>query len=213
MNIKIGFNHAEHSKLHNHKKGDGFDDWVDINNAMFGYSDTRLKWPEIDDIVKERQQSIGIDVRPEMFYKLFAGSETFSELNAINLYRYDVNMLSKVENNLGDIITAFSGISFVEMSHYDHLQELIFALGGDPSNIEYSNEELIYLKNMSTDHFTALDTAIKSENDTIDAINEVFDMLSLCQQSRTRTICEQLLSKQIADEKLHITVFDNLRKM
>lgn len=196
--------------LINRKHGDGFDDLVTINNQMFGYSDTRLKWPEVYEIVKERNQGIGLDIKAEWFYELLGGTAGYSELNAITLYRYDVNT---IQNDKGDIITAFSGISFVEMEHYDHIQELIIALGGDPNTIIYSNSELNRLKVESDGYMKALDTAIKSENDTIDEINRIGELLSSCNPSQTRTICEEVLAKQLADEKWHLMTFYNLRKM
>lgn len=183
-------------QLKHNFKGDGFDDWVTDMNWLFGYTDRSLDYPEVDGIKKNA------GIKPEWFYEVFAGTPGFSELNAIRLYRSDVNKFD-------DIATDMAGISMVEMEHYDHLQELILALGGKPDTVSYENSDLMVATGKSIDVNSALRIGIQSERDTI---KEYQHIISLCNEqpdSETKDICIQLLNKLIADERKHIEILQS----
>lgn len=182
------------TKLKHDMSGDGFDDWVMSVNWAFGYLDQTIDFPEVDDAKP------GDGIEPEWFLEALAGTPDFSELNAIKLYRADVNKFD-------DIATVFSGISFVEMMHYDHLQEFILAIGGQVDNIPYSNKVLARLNEKSKNNKAALRVAIKGEQDTIDEYNRIMAKCKAAKDSVTKTLALQLLNKLIADEKTHIKFF------
>lgn len=180
-------------------KGDGFDDLTTIMNWAFGYSDKTLAFPEADDV----KPNMGID--PEWFMEVLAGTPGFSEINAIRLYRADTNKFD-------DIATLFSGISFVEMQHYDHLQELILALGGKVDDITYTNTDLAIANEQSDTPRNALNVAIKSEQDTIKEYQRIIKLCNKVKNSKTKEIAIQILNKLIADEKKHIQLLQEQLK-
>lgn len=183
------------------KKGDQFDPWVMSVNFLFGYMDQTYDFPEVDGI------SGNDEVKAEWFYPILAGTPDYSELNAIRLYRADVNKFD-------DIATIFSGISFVEMQHYDHLQEFILALGGKVDNIPYTNEELVKSNEASKDNRSALQEAIQGEKDTIAEYERLKSLVNEVTDSKTKEVALQLLNKLIADERKHIEVFtDKMRTL
>lgn len=182
------------TKLKHDMKGDGFDDWVMSVNWAFGYLDQTIDFPEVDDA------KAGDGIEPEWFYEALAGTPDFSELNAIKLYRADVNKFD-------DVATVFSGISFVEMMHYDHLQEFILAIGGQVDNIPYSNKVLAKLNDKSKSNKAALRVAIQGEKDTIAEYNRIITKCNAAKDSVTKALALQLLNKLIADEQTHIQFF------
>lgn len=194
MNIGSMQKNMSTTTLRHDKKGDGFDDWVMAVNQLFGYSDKTIDYPEVDE-VKPNQ-----GIQPEWFYGVMAGPADFSEINAIKLYRSNVNKHD-------DVATLFSGVSFVEMQHYDHLQELILALGGKPDTIAYDNSTFVKLSTDSKDNVSALKIAIQGEKDTIAEYRRIKLLCREAKDSPTKMVALQLLNKLIADEKVHLQLY------
>lgn len=186
--------------LKHNMKGDQFDDWVMTSNWLFGYLDQTLDFPEVDNVKS------GQGIEPEWFYDVLAGTPDYSELNAIRQYRANTNKFD-------DVATIFSGVSFVEMMHYDHLQEFILALGGQVDNIPYQNTELVKINEASVDNRTALQVAIKGEEDTIKEYERLKELCGNAEDSPTKEVAFQLLNKLIADERKHIAVFKDALSM
>lgn len=99
------------------KHGDAFDPLIASQNKLFGFSDINFDWPNTD----LAQPNDGVD--PELFYNVANGTPDYSEINAIQFYR---NMAEKYDN----VATAYSGVSIVEMQHWDKVKDFINKIGG-----------------------------------------------------------------------------------
>lgn len=173
------------------QKGDAFDPLVTTQNRLFGYSDVTVEWPNMDFV----NANDGID--PEVFYNIIQGVDDHSEFNAIYFYR-------NIAEIYDEVATAFSGVSFVEMQHWDKLKDLTNKLGGNIYSYAYNNAELISITERSVDAKEAIREAIKSEQRTIDEYMSIQDYLNSLPESISRTLSLALIKKLIADETYHV---------
>lgn len=173
------------------KHGDAFDTLITAQNKLFGFSDINFDWPNTD----LAQPNDGVD--PELFYNVANGTPDYSEINAIQFYR---NMAEKYDN----VATAYSGVSIVEMQHWDKVKDFINKIGGDVYIVKYDNSGLISITERAIDPISAIKESIRSEKDTINEYEYIKSKIENESMTVTQQIAVLLLNKLIADETYHI---------
>lgn len=173
------------------KHGDAFDPLITAQNKLFGFSDINFDWPNTD----LAQPNDGVD--PELFYNVANGTPDYSEINAIQFYR---NMAEKYDN----VATAYSGVSIVEMQHWDKVKDFINKIGGDVYIVKYDNSDLISITERAIDPISAIKESIRSEKDTINEYEYIKSQIENESMTVTQQIAVLLLNKLIADETYHI---------
>lgn len=165
--------------------------------ALYGpFSDESIEFPEVDGL----KQNAGI--KPDWFYEAYLSPYNHSEFEAITEY---------IQNNqtfvsYPDASYAFLGIATIEMRHYDHLGEFIKALGGELHH--YFDNSMVPI-NRTIDE--AIDHAIGGEQNTIANYQKVLGLVMACPPSKSRNIAEQLITKLIRDEELHVQILNRLK--
>ena len=162
-------------------------------NAM-RYSDPEVIYPEYD----KAQPNDGVD--PEDFEEVYNGDNDFSEINAI----YQYISQEAIFEDLGELMM---GVALTEMKHADKLGDFILKIGGDTKK-GWSNKDVSF----GTTAKEALDFAISAERKTIAYYVDL--KLRLQQKEETTetiVIAVQLLSKLIADEKVHLQLFRSMK--
>ncbi len=163
-------------------------------NAM-KYSDSDILYPDFGDVKP------GEGVEPSWFYEVYRGTNNFSELTAIHQY------ISQ-EALFDDIGELMMGIALVEMKHMDKLGDFILALKGEVTQ-EYDTQYVSYGKSARE----AVQLGIDSETNTIAEYNKILEKVKALPQNKTTVTSFQLLSKLIADETHHLSLFrDWLKK-
>ncbi|MCC8197966.1 MAG: hypothetical protein LIP06_05160 [Tannerellaceae bacterium] len=157
-------------------------------NAM-KYSRSDILYPDFGDVKP------GEGVEPEWFYEVYRGTNNFSELTAINQY------ISQ-EALFDDIGELMMGIALVEMKHMDKLGDFILSLRGQVTQ-EYDTRYVAYGKNARE----AVQLGIESETSTIAEYNKLLKKVKELPVNKTTLTTFQLLSKLIADETHHISLF------
>ncbi len=141
------------------------------------------------------------DIDPSWFAESYKGSSSASEFNAIQLYLADIEL----DKDMQDL---FAGIAKCEMTHYDKLQGLIKSLGGSLI-VDYSNAQLNDNIRNSKDIQSALRLAIDGEEATNKVYYEVRDRVQGATDTDTKSYILALLDKLIADEKVHIKLYND----
>lgn len=178
------------------RSGNAYESMTDSINFIGKYSDSRFQFPDIDSITDNG----GIEA--DWFKPAYSGSEDFSELNAIQLYR-------AFNDTYDELSEMFLGVAIVEMGHMEKLSGLITKLGGNLI-VNYTNEKLNEsITNGMKDLKSALQEAIQGERDTIAEYERLKEMCNGVADSDTKEIALQLLNKLIADERKHIETFTN----
>ncbi len=157
-------------------------------NAM-KYSNPDILYPDFGDVKP------GQGVEAEWFYDVYRGTNNFSELTAIHQY------ISQ-EALFDDIGELMMGIALVEMKHMDKLGDFILALKGTVTQ-EYDTKYVAYGNSARE----AAQLGIESETATIAAYNKILNKVKSLPENPTTVISFQLLSKLIADETHHISLF------
>ncbi len=177
------------------------DTMISAIDQMLLTSDNTIDYPTTTPVPQD-------DIDPNWFKESYKGSGNNSEFGAIQLYLADI----EIGDQLQDL---FAGIAVTEMHHYDKLQGLIKALGGDLL-IDYSNSGLNKDITDSSNYRKALEIGIKNEIATNDLYKETLIKLDSAKDSVTKKYCIDLINKLIADEIVHIKLFqealDNLPK-
>lgn len=169
----------------------------ELTNGMvntMGYSNNEILYPNFDEVVIED------GVKPEWFYAVFKGTNSFSELNAIIQYTSQDSLFK----NISELML---GIAIVEMKHLNKLSDFILALGG---NVEMAYETTYVSYGDSEKN--AIELAIKAEKETICEYENIKNKILNISQSKTTEIALQFLSKLIADEEKHIQLFNDKLK-
>lgn len=173
------------------KKGTNqIDQFVDGLVNIMRYSDDEVLYPDFSKVKADA------GVKPEWFYPVFKGANGFSELSAILQYTTEG---PKFEN----IAELMLGIAIVEMKHLDKLGDFILSLGGTIQN-PYNDSSIDYA---STEE-EAIELAIKSEEATIEEYNNIGKKVLEVSPNDTTEVAMQFLSKLIADEKKHLSLFE-----
>lgn len=94
------------------------------------------------------------------------------------------------------------GIALVEMKHMDKLGDFILSLKGQVTQ-EYDTRYVAYGKNARE----AVQLGIESETSTIAEYNKLLKKVKELPVNKTTLTTYQLLSKLIADETHHISLF------
>lgn len=157
-------------------------------NAM-KYSNSDILYPDFGEVKP------GEGVEAEWFYDVYRGTNNFSELTAIHQY------ISQ-EALFDDIGELMMGIALVEMKHMDKLGDFILSLKGDVTQ-PYDTKYVSYGK---TAH-EAVQLGINSETSTIAEYNKILNKVRELPENKTTIVTIQLLSKLIADETHHISLF------
>ncbi len=162
-------------------------------NAM-KYSRSDVLYPDFGEVKP------GEGVEPEWFYEVYRGTNNFSELTAINQY------ISQ-EALFDDIGELMMGIALVEMKHMDKLGDFILALKGDVTQ-EYDTKYVAYGKSARE----AVQLGVESETNTIAEYNKIVKKVKALPENKTTVTAFQLLAKLIADEALHLSLFQQWLK-
>ncbi|MCC8186773.1 MAG: hypothetical protein LIP08_04480 [Bacteroides sp.] len=101
-----------------------------------------------------------------------------------------------------DVGELMMGIALVEMKHMDKLGDFILALKGNVTQ-EYDTKYVSYGNSARE----AVQLGIESETATIAAYNKILKKIKALPENQTTVISFQLLSKLIADETHHISLF------
>ncbi|MCD8178121.1 MAG: hypothetical protein LUE98_12135 [Tannerellaceae bacterium] len=157
-------------------------------NAM-KYSNSDILYPDFGEVKP------GEGVEAEWFYDVYRGTNNFSELTAVHQY------ISQ-EALFDDIGELMMGIALVEMKHMDKLGDFILALKGEVTQ-PYDTQCVSYGK---TAH-EAVQLGIDSETSTIAEYNKILNKVRELPENKTTVVTIQLLSKLIADETHHISLF------
>lgn len=160
----------------------------DLANALvetMRFCDNTIDYPNLEGIKPDN------GVVAEWFYPIYNGSNGFSEISAIMLYTTQEAMYEEV----GEL---FLGIGMVEMKHYDKLADVINLLGGKITQ-KYDNSKVVVGKSVKV----AIQAAIQAEKATIKYYNELVKKINKVEENETTVIILQLISKLIADEKVH----------
>ncbi|MCD7971857.1 MAG: hypothetical protein LUG18_04205 [Candidatus Azobacteroides sp.] len=157
-------------------------------NAM-KYSHADILYPDFGDVKP------GEGVEPEWFYDIYKGTNNFSELTAIHQYISQEALFDEV----GELMM---GIALVEMKHMDKLGDFILALKGEVTQ-EYDTKYVSYGKSARE----AVQLGIESETNTIAEYNRILNKVQALPVNKITVIAFQLLSKLIADESLHLALF------
>lgn len=175
------------------RTGNAYEYMTDNINAIGMYSDKTLAFPNVDSIINDGS------ISPELFLDAYSGSQLYSELNAIQLYR--------TYNDTYDALSEmYLAVAIVEMQHFERLSGLIVSLGGSLI-IPYSNNELSTVLIRTSSVKDSLIESIESEKHTIAHYKYIMEEVSLAPDSPTKEIVIQLLNKLIADERRHIAIF------
>lgn len=158
-------------------------------NAM-RYSDHEVVYPGHPGPQK------GDGVHPAWFYEAYKGSNGFSELDAINQYITQEAMFE-------DIGEMMLGIALVEMKHLDKLGDLIMDLGGQVTQ-RNTTENIAYGSSAEE----AVRISINGERKAIADYKRLMDKVAALPQNRTTEFVLQLLAKLIADERVHVRIFE-----
>lgn len=175
------------------RTGNAYESHTDALNAIGKYTDSLIAFPDIDGI----KDPAGISY--ELFQDAYGGSQLYSELNAIQLYR-------AYNDTFDPLSELYLGIAVAEMSHLEKLSGVIVSLGGSLI-IPYSNNELSTVLIRTSSVKDSLIESIESEKHTIAHYKYIMEEVSLAPDSPTKDIVIQLLNKLIADERRHIAIF------
>jgi bacterioferritin (cytochrome b1) len=160
----------------------------DLANALvegMRFCDNNVEYPKLSDIESDS------GVPAEWFYPIYNGSNSFSELSAIVLYTTQEAM----HEELGEL---FLGIGLVEMKHYDKISDVIMSLGGKITQ-KYDDTKVVVGNNAKV----ALQVALQGEKDTIEFYELLSEKINKVSESKTTKTILQLISKLVADEKVH----------
>jgi rubrerythrin len=163
-----------------------------VNNMRF--SDRDVLYPP------ESELKPTDGVRPEWFYGAYKEANGFSELDTIHMYITQEVMFEE----LGELMM---GIALVEMKHLDKLGDLIADLGGkvtqrnDTDRVKYGSTPA-----------EAVRLAIAGETNAIKGYEELVDRIAALPPNGTTRYTLELLSKLIADERLHIALFEEWQR-
>lgn len=162
------------------------DDLTDalVNNMR--YSDSGVEYPNIG-VVKPDDGVIA-----EWFYPIYNGTNDFSELTAIHMY-------TSQETQFEEIGELMLGIGLTEMKHYAKIGELIKGLGGKIDG-KFQNSGVT----IGSTPREALKIAYDSEVTTIEFYERLISKIEKVKSTKTTVIAIQLISKIIADERVHM---------
>lgn len=166
-------------------KTNAVDNLTDALVNVMKYSNNSVEYPNIDQVKPDD------GVVAEWFYPIYNGKNDFSELTAIHMY-------TSQETEFEDIGELMLGIGLTEMKHYAKIGELIKALGGTITQ-SFNNDGVEVGKTPRE----ALSIAYNAEVITIEFYEKLFQKIERIKPTKTTTIVLQLLSKLIADEKIH----------
>lgn len=172
------------------------DELTDSLVGVMEYNDPTKEYPDFSSVKADD------GVMAEWFYPVFNGSNEFSELSAILLY-------TNSESRFEDVSQLMLGISMTEMKHYGKLSDFILKLGGKIGQ-KFNNNSVIFAKDLEE----AFSLAIKSEQDTIKAYQEIKKKLYKSDGTQTKTakLAEQFIDKLIADENVHLKLLNEKNK-
>lgn len=145
------------------------------------------------------------DVKPNPhFARLLAGdvSGYSSEITGIMQYLYQTFIVKQYEEEIYDILNK---IACVEMHHMDILSELIVQLGGSPvyngGGSQFWNAGFInYTNNL-----------LGMMNANIAAERQAIANYKMRIRQTNESQVQQLLARIIADEELHLEIFEEIR--
>lgn len=170
------------------------DDLTDgLVNAM-RYSDSSVEYPSFDNAKPDE----GVD--PDKFLEVYNGDNDFSEMNAIYQYISQEAMFEDV----GELMM---GVALTEMKHLDKLADFIHKVGGETIG-HWNNKDVSF----GTSAKEAVEFAISAEKKTIAYYTNLKLELLETEETETVRIALQLLSKLIADEKVHLKLFTDMNK-
>lgn len=167
------------------------DDLVNALVENLNYSDSSVEYPNIDNAKADD------GVVAEWFYPIYNGTNDFSELTAIHMY---VNQETEFEE-IGQLML---GIGMTEMKHYSKIGDLIKRLGGKIDQ-RYNNAGVTIGKSI----VEALNIAYDAEVKTIEFYENLSDKIEKVESSVTTEIALQLITKLIADEKVHMRLLED----
>lgn len=164
------------------------DDLTDalVNNMR--YSDNGIEYPNIERVLPDD------GVIAEWFYPIYNGTNDFSELTAILMY-------TSQETEFEEIGELMLGIGLTEMKHYAKLGELIKGLGGRIDG-KFENSGVT----IGSTPREALKIAYDSEVTTIEFYEKLISKIEKVKPTDTTVITIQLISKIIADERVHMAL-------
>ncbi|MDR2890586.1 MAG: hypothetical protein LBV18_03145 [Alistipes sp.] len=135
-------------------------------------------------------------VRPEWFYDAYKASNGYSELDSIHMYITQEAMFEE----LGEMMM---GVALVEMKHLDKLGDLIMSLGGQVAR-PGSTESIEY----GSSPVEAVHFALSAEQSAVKGYDEIMEKVIALPQNETTRYTLTLLAKLMADERLHIEMFE-----
>lgn len=164
------------------------DDLTDalVNNMR--YSDNGVEYPKIESVEPDD------GVIAEWFYPIYNGTNDFSELTAILMY-------TSQETEFEEIGELMLGIGLTEMKHYAKLGELIKGLGGKIDG-KFENSGVT----IGSTPREALKIAYDAEITTVEFYERLISKIEKVKSTKTTVIAIQLISKIVADEKVHMAL-------
>lgn len=166
------------------------DDLADALVNIMRYSDSTVEYPNI----AEAKRDDGVVA--EWFYPVLNETNDFSELTAIHMYIAQ-------ETAFEEIGELFLGVALTEMQHYSKVSDFVRKIGGKV-NRRFDNSKMIVGETVQE----ALKAAVDSESKTISAYRKILKRLQSIQETTTVRVALQLLTKLIADETIHLMLFN-----